>query len=46
MIQQKAYVEKMILSVIEIFNRKDMIYKACGKKSNNLINNLLDFLQI
>ena len=38
----KAYGVKMILSIIDAFSRKAMIYKANYKKSENLIKDILE----
>lgn len=39
----KAFGVKMILSVIDVFSRKAMIYKANDKKPDNLIKDILEF---
>ena len=39
----EAFGVKMILSVIDVFSRKAMIYKANDKKSDNLIKDILEF---
>ena len=39
----KAYGVKMILSIIDVFSRKAMIYGVNNKKSENLIKNILEF---
>ena len=37
------YGVKMLLSIIDAFSRKDMIYKANDKKADNLIKDILEF---
>ena len=38
-----AFGVKMILSVIDVFSRKTMIYRANDKKTDNLIKDILEF---